>query len=54
MTCHTYTVKATFNTPCELVGGLPGEEAKEVYESWGYNPPSESVETPSVARSSCS
>ena len=35
---HESTVKETFSTPYELLGGLSGEEAGVLYESWGIDP----------------
>ena len=36
---HQSTVKAMFNTPCELLGGYQERKPGDVgvlYESWGY------------------
>jgi len=36
---HESTVKATFNTPCELLrGGYQKRKPGVLYESWGINP----------------
>ena len=33
---HESTVKTTFNTPCELLGGISGEEAGGALQKLGY------------------